>query len=146
MSSAPGPWPPRAPVAMVGANALAALLLVIACVGAADTAALRDQIGWLNLAVVGGVAGAATNASWLLAGRRAIGQRRRRLLLDVVDPVCPAGTAAPIADAWRWVPGTHRAHRDGCQLAAGKPAIEVDGARIKTERLMRCELCGGDRP
>ena len=147
VSSTPGPWPPRASVAPLGANA-AGRGAARRCSGLAPPTlpVLRDQIGWLNLAVVGGVVGAATDASWLLAGRRAIGQRRRRLLPDVVDPVRPAGAALPIALAWCWVPGTHRAHRDGCQLAAGKPTVEVDGARIQAECLVRCELCGGDGP
>lgn len=126
------------------ANFLAAALIVVAWNGADDTGALHDQIGWLNLAVVGGVVGAAVNASWLLAGRRAVGQRRHRLLDDVVDPIRTVDVSRPQCDVWLWVPGTRRAHREGCPLAAGKCWIEVDDARIRSERLWRCEVCGVD--
>ena len=136
------PWSPHARLALLAADTVAASLVVVAWAGAADTAALHDQIGWLNLAVVGAVVGAAANASWLLAGRRAVGRRRRRLLADVGDPSPAADAATRPEHGWQWVPGTRRAHRDGCPLAAGKQAVEVDAARIAAERLVRCELCG----
>ena len=144
MSTTPGPWPARGLVILVGSNAVAAVMLVVAWAGAADTPALRDQLGWLNLAVLAGVLSAATDASWLLAGRRAVGQRRRRLLPDVIDSIRSSATATVSVGVWLWVPGTRRAHRAGCSLAAGKGTIEVDAARIRSEQLHRCELCGSD--
>jgi hypothetical protein len=111
------------------------------------------QIGPANLAVAGLLVAGAGHVWCLMRGRRAIGERRRRLLGD--PALAPAGReaatpAAPHADGTACRPsetvagdGMMRYHRRGCPLAAGRdwpvlPAEEQEAAgRIP---------CGACRP
>lgn len=133
------PWTSAQVRLAVACDLAAALALAVATVEAGD-ATLEGEVLWLNVAVLGLVLVVVVNGSLLLVARRTIGQRRHRLLPDVVVPVA-APDRTP-GGSWWWLPGTTRAHRSGCQMIAGKPAEEIPAERIRSEQLVRCEVCG----
>lgn len=136
------PWTAQHRILLVAGNAIGGALILIAWIGALATDALDDQVGWLNLALVGLVTAGATNGAWLLNGRRSIGQRRLRQVPDIAArPPAPARRSAVVGE-WRWVPGTRRAHVAGCPLVAERSWVPVDAAAIRAEALLRCEVCG----
>jgi hypothetical protein len=136
----PSPWTgPQLRVAVgLGVVGLAALLA--AWWGSAGASTLSDQAGWLSLATAGTAVGLTGAGALFLFGHRAIARRRRRLLGSLLAPVTSPNGAA--ASGWVWVPGTVRAHRASCPLAAGKAVRTVDGAEIRRRGLRRCEVCG----
>jgi hypothetical protein len=85
------------------------------------------QIGPANLAVAGLLVAGAGHVAYLMRGRRAVGERRRRLLGD--PTLAPAGRAAATPAALHLDgaasettagDGMMRYHRKGCPLAAGR--------------------------
>jgi len=98
---------------------------------------LKQQIGPTDAAVAGLLLSGLGNATWLLRGRRAVGERRRTLLPDpaaqvqrvrqargsVPAPVLPPNSgAAPViaAEVFLAGPDMERFHRPNCALAAGR--------------------------
>jgi hypothetical protein len=122
------------------ANGIGLLLIIVAADGSRGADALADQIGWLNLAVVGLVVAAAADGGLLLFARRAVGRRRLVVAPDVV--FTPSDATHRTNGSWVWVPGTSRAHHTDCPLAQGKRTETVDAARIRAQALRRCEICG----
>lgn len=122
---------------LVAGNAVGAMVIAVAWTGSSEAAALTDQIEWLNLAVVGLLIGVATDVTFLLILRRAIGNRRRSLVPDL----SPQPDAPHTPDRWLWIPRTARAHVPGCVLVAGKTTQLLGPAEIRAEQLQRCELC-----
>ena len=122
----------------------AALVLASAwATTAADDVSTR--IAWINLGVAGLLVAGTGNAFWLMAGRRAVGERRARLLaVPQVDT--EVSVALPSADTepdsgLAAVAGGGRFHRKHCALVVGK-AVTV-GARSRHERAGRrpCGVC-----
>src|SRR5580698_7249234 len=104
-------------------------------VGAGDLS-LKQQIGPTDAAVAGLLLSGLGNATWLLRGRRAVGERRRSLLPDPVAQVQRVrllrGTASePVAQTepahspilgdpvFLAGPNMERFHHPNCALAAG---------------------------
>jgi hypothetical protein len=135
------PWTSGQIRLVVGLGLLGAALVVVAYLRAADEARLEDQLAWVNLGVIGLlVAGTGAGAS-LLAGRRAIGLRRLRLLHDPVPRATPTPAAVDEAVQRVWVPGSSLVHRPGCQLVLGKDADEVDPGGARQLHLRPCAVC-----
>jgi hypothetical protein len=94
----------------------------------AGDASFGQQIGPANVAVAGLLVAGVGNATWLLKGRRALGERRRALLPDFTAPVtrrriseAPAEADAPAhLEVYMAGDGMERYHRAGCPLAAGR--------------------------
>jgi hypothetical protein len=136
------PWTVGQVRLVLGLGLLGAVLIVVAYLEAADEARLDDQLGWVNLGVVGLLVAGVGAGALLLAGRRAIGLRRLRLLRDAAPPT----TAAPMARGDHgpllvWLPGSSLVHRPGCQLVRGKDVDELDAAGIRQLALHSCEVC-----
>lgn len=146
-SIASGPWSRPHRWAPALGNGAGALLLGLAWRGADGVEGIGDPgtglaagLGWVNLAVAGLLLAGAGNGAWLLAGRRAVGRRRRALRPDVV--AAPAVAASAEDAAWHWVAGTVRAHRAGCLLTRDREVRVVGAAEIRRRGLRRCEVCG----
>jgi hypothetical protein len=136
------PWTAPQARAALAADAIAAVLIIVAALGSRDTTELSGQIPWLNLGVLGLGFTCVAHGSIFLSARRSIGHR-----IELVVPAVPVHTGADDAAqagvvAWLWVPGTRRAHQPGCMLIDGKTTLRVDSAKIRRESLQRCEACG----
>jgi hypothetical protein len=102
----------------------------------AGEASFGQQVGPADAAIAGLLVAAVGNASWLLKGRRAVGERRRALLPDVepapVAPVHVGGTGSFVvepesaSETDRFVAGAgmERYHRADCALASGREGWE----------------------
>jgi hypothetical protein len=110
---------------------------------ASGTGKLNRQITWMVVAIAGIVVIGAGNFLWLLAGRRAVGARRRTLLerlealdADVLSPtrdvVGPSSTYVAVA-------GSARYHLPSCLLVRGKAVSPIDPKKRRGAK--PCEMC-----
>ena len=128
-----------------------AVLVAVGCVvwalgwvGVSGEPALEDQIAPMNLAVVGVVLIGIGYSSWFLAGRRAVGTRRRAVLAlvpEVAAAPTPVAAGPPPADGFL---GSERLyHRPDCAMTTDR-AWEVQPLAVH-ERAGRTP-CGVCRP
>lgn len=136
------PWTDSQSRAVVVTNAIGVFLIAVAAIGTGRTDTLNHQIGWLNLAVFGLVVASAADGGLLFFARRAIGRRRLVLVPDIAGDISVDDANGRAQVSWVCVPGTQRAHHSGCPLVGGKLTEPVDSARIRSESLQRCEICG----
>ncbi len=104
-----------------------------------DRAAMDEQIAVLNLAVVGLIVVGAGQASWFLAGRRAVGHRRRALLGDrarrtAVAPVAPTSHELVVG-------GERFFHRLDCAMAADRGWSPAPRAAQEQAGRVPCGVC-----
>jgi hypothetical protein len=117
--------------------AVGLLLWVIGWYRLSGRVTLNSQIPSMNLAVVGVVLAGAGQASWFLAGRRAVGLRRRALLGSEPRPL-PSVTGE---ERDGFVGGDRLYHRDACAMAAGRPwPAQLRGAHEAAGRVP-CGVC-----
>ncbi len=130
-------WGPDDLLRWAFAILVAAIVIGVAWYVCAGDVSLNQQIGPMDAAVAGLVVSGFGNATWLLRGRRAIGERRRALLPDPVAQVqrarmnrgqSPAPVVGGLSSATRVFevetflagPDMERYHRATCALAAGR--------------------------
>jgi hypothetical protein len=116
--------------------------LVVSWWGVSGTTRLSGLITWVNVGVVAVVVSGLGNMTWLLQGRRAVAERRRRLL--------PASSFAP-ATLEAFVPhgvggrgavtGPARHHRPGGAAVAGKRVERKTTAQHERAGRRACGLC-----
>jgi hypothetical protein len=115
---------------------LGGIVIAVAWYICSGDATFGQQVGPADAAVAGLLVAGVGNATWLLKGRRALGERRRALLPDVAPPEAtdvdlatehqaPSLTTAEtpaVAEAGLLVAGEgmERYHRADCALAAGR--------------------------
>ncbi len=131
------PWTVGAFRLTVAANAVAAVLLVVAWYGVAGEARLADATPWANLTAIGLVLAAMGNAHLILVARARIGARQaalRRSRTAARRPV-DAGDARRVA-----LPDGRLYHRPECRLVAAKPA-EPLAPRSGPAALQPCGWC-----
>lgn len=131
------PWTVGALRLTVAANAVAAVLLVVAWYGVAGEARLADATPWANITAIGLVLAAYGNTRLILVARARIGVRQAALRRSRTAARRPAE-----ADEVRRValPGGRLYHRPECRLVAGKPA-EALAPRSSAEALEPCGWC-----
>ncbi len=134
------PWTTAQVRVVAACDLLAALVVAVAAHGAGQQGSLSGQVTWVDLGVVGLLLAVVANGSLFLAARRAVGRRRLDLLPDVIARVAARPEATPEA-TWWWLPGTTRAHVEGCQMISGKPAEPISADAVRANRLRRCEIC-----
>lgn len=99
--------------------------------------ALEDQIAPMNIAVVGFVVAGGGYANWFLAGRRAVGARRRSLLtLAATVP-----SLAPVAVSDGYVGSERLFHRPGCAMADGRSWPVRSRAEQEHAGRVPCGMC-----
>jgi hypothetical protein len=101
---------------------------------------LSTVVAWVNLGVGGIIVSGTANALWLLAGRRAVGERRRWLL---PEPSEITTDAKPAADVEQLVcgAGMTRFHRESCLLVEGKPVAPASRQQHLAEGRRPCGVC-----
>lgn len=132
---------------VVAINAIAGVACVIACLMAAQRAAVEGQLILVNVAVAALVASGCVNMAWLLRGRRAVGLRYRELFgrlgaeVDATPP--PSVTTTADADSASLIAGDGliRYHRPGCALAAGRDWPSATRADHEQAGRQPCGVC-----
>jgi hypothetical protein len=131
-------------VRLVTTTIVAVAVMIIAWRQALGETTLEDQILWANLSVGGMLLAGYGFMSWILRGRRAIGERRRELL---GDPVVESSTTEAIADPHSGVlvaiDGRRYFHRASCPLTDGRP---TDAASQEAHEAAGRTACGVCRP
>ena len=120
------------------------LLILVAWWGSSGSVRLPNQVAWLNVGVLGVVTAGAGNVTWLLAGRRAIAERRGAMQARIaaLAPAVAAPDVAAAADE-RLVSraGMTRYHRKECPLVAGKTVAGATLARHHKAGRHPCGVC-----
>ena len=140
----PTPWVVPDLFRWFGLLGIGAAGLVVSWWGVSGTAKLSGLVTWVNVGVVAVVVSGLGNMTWLLQGRRAVAERRRRLLSassfapSTPDLLMPYGDDVRVA-----VPGTTRHHRPGCAAVAGKRVERKSTAQHERAGRRPCGLCDG---
>jgi hypothetical protein len=134
--------------------AIGAVAIGVSWYVCAGDANFNQQIGPADAAVGGLLVAGLGNATWLLRGRRALGERRRTLLGDGPAAVQPSvrrvQEARPVSDErpsdsgelYVAGAGLERFHRSDCALAAGREgwqAMTRQGHQTAGRR--PCDVC-----
>ena len=129
--------------------ALVAAGFVMCAVGwflAAGETNYRHQVGPANMAVAGLIITSIGHVAWTVRGRRAIGQRRRRLL----GHLAASPLAGQVSDSWdshmSSAPvvageGMRHYHRHDCPLAAGRPWPAASAEEQEAAGRTPCGVC-----
>jgi hypothetical protein len=135
------------------------IVIAVAWYICAGDATFSQQVGPADAAVAGLLVAGVGNATWLLKGRRALGERRRSLLPDlppreaasteVADEAAPSRTTdetPAVTEPGLLVAGEgmQRYHRADCALAAGRTEWTA-ASRVEHESAGR-RPCGVCRP
>jgi hypothetical protein len=133
---------------------LGGIVVAVAWYIAAGEATFSQQVGPIDAALAGLVLAGLGNVTWLLHGRRALGERRRLLLPDVAAATHVVVTAQRVAgdpsptgageDVFLAGEGMDRYHRPDCALAAGRTGWST-ATRLHHEAAGR-RPCGVCRP
>lgn len=137
------PWRLGDLMSLVATLVIAATAILVGWIGVSAEPAASHQTGWLNVGIGGLVIAGIGTAVWLMTARRAIGERRRHLLPDVV--LVAAATRGPqtVSDPLVVLPGMTRYHRSSCELVAGKDVKPVRSGR-RAAALTPCGVCRPD--
>lgn len=123
--------------------ALVALGCVVWAIGwfqVAEKPALEEQIAPFNVVIVGFMVVGVGNASWFLAGRRAVGDRRRSLLTLAAGAQVPA--QVPSADECdRYVGSERFFHRAACPLVADRSWAPQARSEHECAGRVPCGVC-----
>jgi len=132
--------------------AIGGIVIAAAWYVCAGDASFAQQIGPTNAAVAGLLLSGVGNTTWLLKGRRVLGERRRALLPDVLVPVgtslgddAVADTAAGLESQHALLvggDGMERYHRPTCPLAAGRQGwTAMTAERHEAAGRRACGVC-----
>lgn len=146
------PWT-RADLGLCGLLvALGLVLWFLGWYGASDKVVEGDQVVFVNLAAAGTLLAGAGFVNWFLHGRRAIRDRRRRLILVRSRQLRP-GFQRPVADAQTVLrprsssavlvaaAGLARFHRSDCALAVGRDWPTGDRTTFERAGQRPCGVC-----
>ena len=138
------PWQPAELLAVLATTAVGFVVIGVGWLGVSGAVATHKQIVWIDVAAAGVLVAGVGNGLWLLAGRRALGERRRRLTAAIAGDDAPAATASVTLEVVRndrlvAGPRMTRYHREDCILVGDK-SVRAAG-REAHERAGR-EPCG----
>jgi hypothetical protein len=134
-------------MSLVACEVIGAAALLVGWLGVSGEPASARQTGWLNVGIGGIIIAGVGTAVWLMTGRRAVGQRRRQLLPDILlEP--PTDALADLVDpvedgrgtTFVVLPGMTRYHLASCELVAGKAVKPVPAGRAAAA-LTPCGVC-----
>lgn len=142
------PWRVGDLSVMAGANLIGLIGLLVAWFGGSGTVDVGSQLAWLRLGIAAVVVAGVGNAQWILAGMRAIGQRRREVLTRAPraalrPAVAVVGSQAGSADELVSGPQMTRYHRPECPAATGR---RVEAAPLESHLDESRRPCGICRP
>lgn len=147
------PWGVEAGVRSVVMTVGCGVGLIVVWWGVAGRGVLADQVGWLTAGIAVLVVSLYALASVVIRGRRAVGERRARLisdgLLDLVplladrpealDDFASAGVA--VSDVVILV-GVGLFHQAGCPMVAGRDVNVMSRSEAVAGGLEACGICG----
>ncbi len=140
------PWQPAELLAVLATTAVGLVVIAAGWIGVSGAVAPHKQMVWLDVAAAGVLVAGVGNGLWLLAGRRALGERRRRITAAIAGDDAPATHAAVIleveqSDRLVAAQKMTRYHRDDCILVGDKPVRAA--TREAHERAGRgpCGVC-----
>jgi hypothetical protein len=138
----PLPWQLADVLALCAFTGIGFVTLFVAWWGVSGTAEISAQVTWINGGVGGLLVLGTGNCIWLLAGRRALGERCGWLLghlgqLPVGASVQDNGAAPEVVSA----PGMAHYHRPDCQLVIGKRATPESAAERRRHGRRPCGMC-----
>lgn len=114
-----GPWSRSDRVQVIAATSIAWLVLGSAWLGSATKADVEAQVGFGILGVGAVMFLYTATIWWLIAGRRAIGLRRRHLLGTGEKPRATTSSDCSASNALIAIDGLHRYHRPSCPMVSG---------------------------
>jgi hypothetical protein len=123
------------------------VMLIMAWWGSSSTAKLSDQVFWLDVGVAGVIVAGVGIVLWLITGRRAIGERRKRLMPDVlvISTVASGGDVTSFSDELVTAARMTRYHRADCPLVTGKTIRKATGSSARSAGLEPCGVCNPDQ-
>jgi hypothetical protein len=130
------PWHWADAVKAAGLIAIGAILWFIGWYEVSDRAAMDDQIPPLNLAIVGVLIIGSGQASWFLAGRRAVGARRRVLLGAEAKP-----SPVRVMTDDRFAGGERFYHRIDCAMLTDRHWSPTSRAAHEADGREPCGVC-----
>jgi len=148
----PVPWRLGDLLLLYACTVVGLLLIAVAWFGASSSVVVDSQVRWTNIGIGGLILLGAGNLSWILAGRRAVGELRRHLTPLIPLPerrVAPDTEAIPpqgAADgALVSARGMTRYHRPDCVFVAGKSVQKASERTFRRRGRTPCAAClGGD--
>lgn len=138
------PWTAPLLSRLITFNVIGFMLVAMSWYQVSGEVAVRDQLAWFNVGVVGLIVSGIGNGSWLLSGRSHIG-RARMMVLPPRAKSASSGWDARLAEDLENRPvaglAMTRYHRPSCPMVAGKQTTAT--TRRAHERAGRtpCELC-----
>lgn len=139
------PWGLGSVLGLYFAVSVGALLLVLGWWGASGASEPSQQTLWIDLAVIGILLSGVGIGGWLLTGQRAVGKRRRVIILALMGGDGPEprifDPMASSLDDLVAAPAMTRYHRTSCLLAAGKPVRVATLAAHRSAGRRPCGIC-----
>lgn len=139
----PLPWRPNHLIVVYVSSVVSAVLVLMAWWGTSGTTDLASQVRWVNAGVSGLILMGSGYTIWLLHGRRAVTERRRRVLAGLESAPTPATAAVTAEGSTKVVAGDRmtRYHRPECPLVIGKPVKATTRATQERARRRPCGVC-----
>jgi hypothetical protein len=139
------PWRIGDLVLLYLVNLAGLILILVAWFEASGDLTIRAQIPWVNVGVAGIIVAGAGNLLWLLTGRRAVGELRRRLTVRLPGAGSAASSvrAQPDMELGVFVAGTGmtRYHRPDCPFVEGKRVtVASEDGHLSAGRVA-CDVC-----
>jgi hypothetical protein len=141
------PWGVAAAVRLVLLVLVCGVGLVVVWFGVSGRGVFDTQVGWMTAGVVVLMVELYALASLVVRGRRAVGDRRSRLISDAVADVLPRlAVAGPteVADGdVVVVAGLDLFHRAECPMVAERRVERVSESEAARRGLRCCGICAG---
>lgn len=151
------PWRPRDLLILAMTTSLGVALVAVGWTGASGETQFGNQLGWLNIAVIGSVLAAAGNVVFLATGFRTYNGLRRRLfpataqsLYDLRIPGlelsngatdCDSGKGTQDAGQMVGIKGMTMYHQRACPLILRKPMESIVLCDPESADRKPCGVC-----
>ena len=128
-------------VTVVGANTLAALLLVVGWWGASRALTVDRQTPWANLSVAALVVAGIGNGLWLMAGRVAVARRARSLRTGGAVHRASCLAESRVTAQLVALPSLSLYHREDCRMVNGRATVSAAARDHAAAGRRPCGMC-----
>lgn len=138
------PWPEQALILWALLSGIGVALVAAGWVLVRNESVYADQVAGINMAIAGVLAVGAGAIPMLLAGRRAVGDRRLAVLGDLRGmPVRASARASDDSTSQNLVggEGLRRFHRAACTLAQGRNWSAASRSEHERAGRVACGVC-----
>lgn len=144
-SRATHPWSEQALIVWALLSGIGVTLLVAGWIQVRNESAYAEQVGGINMAVAGALVAGAGAIPMLLAGRRAVADRRLAILGDLrhMPVVATVARASDDSTSWNLVggEGLRHFHRAGCTMAQGRNWSAASRSEHERAGRVACGVC-----